>query len=313
MLREETSHSLCILIPCHNEEVSIATVVQEYLAEFPEAKCIVVDNASTDLTARRALEAGAIVLTEPRKGKAQAVSTALERIQSDVVIMVDGDGSYPATGARILFDEYLRQSTDLITGIRTPTDSKEPIFRPMHQFGTRLFGCCTSLIFGYSSRDIFSGLRLFSRRFYKNVPILSNGFELEMELTVQAVDKSFTYCELEVPFQERIGGTKSKLRTVHDGIRILRSLLVLFRDYKPLYFFGTASLFFFVLGLCAGFPPVYEYTQTHMVGRFPLAILAAALMNLSLFTLLTGMVAETNLRYHREAFQIKIRNFYCRQ
>ena len=301
--------SLCILIPCYNEGPSISRVVADYKTIFPEADILVVDNASTDGTGRIAAEAGAQVFHEPRKGKARAIVTALEIIETDIVIMVDGDGSYPAEGARILFSKYREQPADLITGIRTPSDQNHQVFRPMHQVGTKFFARGTYLVFGYCPGDVFSGLRLFSRRFYKNVPILSSGFELEMELTVQAIDKGFSIDEVKIPFQERIEGTSSKLRTVRDGYKILRSLILLFRDYKPLYFFGTIAIFFFMLGLCAGFPPVYEYYQTRMVGRFPLAILAAALINISLFTFLTGLVSETNLRYHREAFQIRVRNF----
>ena len=301
--------SLCILIPCHNEGVSIFDVVNEYKTAFPQAGILVVDNASTDETGRIAAEAGAEVLREPLKGKASAINAALETIQTDVVIMVDGDGSYPAEGARILYAQYLEQPSDLITGIRVPANRNASVFRPAHQLGTKLFAICTSLVFGCRPADVFSGLRLFSRRFYKNVPILSSGFELEIELTIQAVDKGFHFSEVEIPFRERARGTSSKLRTIRDGFKILRSLLLLFRDYKPLYFLGTIALCFLILGLLAGFPPVYEYYQTHLVGRFPLAILAAALVNISLFTFLTGLVAETNLRYHREAFQIRLRNF----
>ncbi len=301
--------SLCILIPCHNEEMPIRGVVAEYRSLFPLADILVVNNASTDDTVRAATEAGARVINEPRKGKAKAIITALEVIDADVVIMVDGDGSYPARGAQLLFSQYEVHPDDLITGIRCAVQEKSTAFRPMHQFGTYLFAICTSIVFGYLPGDVFSGLRLFSRRFYKNVPILSSGFELEMELTIQAVDKGFSYSEVEIPFRERAEGTSSKLSTVRDGYKILRALLLLFRDYKPLYFFGAIALFFFILGLCAGTPPVYEYTQTQMVERFPLAILAAALINISIFTFLTGLVSETNLRYHREAFQIRLRNF----
>lgn len=301
--------SLCILIPCYNEAESIQGVVREFRAVFPEGTILVVNNASTDGTGRLAADAGAEVLDEPRKGKANAIVKALETITADIVIMADGDGSYPASSARILYEQYLQKPADLITGIRVARDNDTRVFRPIHQFGTKLFAIGTFIVFGYRPGDVFSGLRLFSRRFYKNVPILSNGFELEIELTIQAVDKGFHFSEVEIPFQQRTEGTASKLRTVRDGIRILRALLLLFRDYKPVYFFGTIATFFLILGLCAGAPPVYEYYQTHLVGRFPLAILAAALVNVSLFTFLTGLVAETNLRYHREAFQIRLRNF----
>jgi len=163
-------------------------------------------------------------------------------------------------------------------------------------------------VFHYAPGDLFSGLRLFRRRFYKNVPLLFRGFELETELTVQAVDKGFRLAEVEVPFGARATGSSSKLRTVHDGLRILRLLLVLFRDYRPLAFFGAIALAFFGAGLLAGSLPVYEYYRTGMVGRFPLAILAAGLMNLSLFTLLTGVMLQSGLRHRRESYQVALRN-----
>jgi glycosyltransferase involved in cell wall biosynthesis len=303
------SPSLSSLIPCYNEALCIRGVVSDFRSAFPTAQIVVVNNASTDDTARVAAEAGATVIDEPRKGKAKAILTGFERIHSDIIIMVDGDGSYPAKGALILHAKYLQSPTDSITGNRRASADTPAAFRPMHQMGTHLFAVCTSLIFGYQPKDVFSGLRLFSRRFYKNVPILSSGFELEMEFTIQAVDKGFSVSEVDIPFQERGEGTKSKLRTFRDGNRILRALLLLFRDYKPLYFFGTLAGFFFILGLLAGIPPIIDYVETKMVGRFPLAILAAALMNISIFTFLTGLISETNLRYHREAFQVRMRSF----
>ncbi len=302
------TRSLCILVPCHNEALAVEGVVREFRAAFPEAKILVIDNASSDGTAEIAERAGAWVIKEPRKGKAMAVLTGLQSIETDAVIMVDGDGSYPAEGAKVLFDAYLEHPIDLLTGIRQVQHGKEA-FRPMHQFGTRLFALCAYMVFGYLPGDVFSGLRLFSKRFYKNVPILSAGFELEMELTIQAVDKGFSVGERNVPFRERAEGSRSKLKTFRDGSRILRSLLLLFRDYKPLLFFGVISGIFLILGLAAGTPPVLEYYETRLVGRFPLAILAAALVNISIFTFLTGLVSQASLRYHREAFQIRLRNF----
>lgn len=165
------------------------------------------------------------------------------------------------------------------------------------------------MVFGYRPKDVFSGLRLFSKRFYKNVPILSRGFELEMEITIQCIDKGFTMGEIDVPFRERSGGAASKLRTVRDGLRILRLLLVLFRDYKPFHFFGSISMAFFLAGLFAGWFPVFEYLTTGQIYRVPLAILAAGLMNLTLLTGLTGLMLESSLRHRREAWQVELRTF----
>lgn len=300
--------SLAILVPCLDEERGIAAVVGDFRGAFPQARILVIDNGSSDATAEVARAAGAEVWLEPRRGKGRAITTAFARLEEDAVIMVDGDGSYPAEGARRLLEEYLRDPADMITGLRTP-ESATAAFRPFHRFGSAAFAWVFQLVFQYEPGDLFSGLRLFSKRFYKNVPLLFRGFELETELTVQAVEKGFRLAEVAVPFRERAEGSASKLRTVHDGVRILRLLFVLSRDYRPLVFFGVIGLIFFVAGLAAGSLPVYEYYRTRLVGRFPLAILAAGLMNLSLFTLLTGVMLESGLRHRRESYQIALRNY----
>ena len=217
--------SITILIPCFNEELGVAAVVREYAMAFPQANILVVDNGSEDGTAAAARAAGATLITEKRRGKARAVATALAAIDTDLVLMVDGDGSYPAEGAKFLVEEYLREPVDMITGIRSAQNATQ-IFRPMHQWGMSIFAAVLDFVFRFKPLDLFSGLRLFSRRFYQHVPVLSRGFELEIELTIQAVDKSFSMTEIPVPFRGRTNGSDSKLRTVRDGLRILRLLVV---------------------------------------------------------------------------------------
>ncbi|MDR0533004.1 MAG: glycosyltransferase family 2 protein [Verrucomicrobiales bacterium] len=300
--------TLTLVIPCHNEARAISKVIQEFRQTFPDCNIVVINNASDDETEVLAKKIGAQVINEPRKGKAQAMLKAFEEIQTDLIIMVDGDGSYPAEGAKLLLERWQNNPCDMLTGIRCSTGDGN-VFRPMHQWGSNLFAWFVNVAFKQKTADVFSGLRLFSKRFYKNVPVLARGFELEMELTIQAIDKGFSREEINIPFRQREEGTVSKLKTVTDGFKILKNLVFLFRDYKPLVFFAIFSACFFIAGLVAGLPPICEYFQTRLVGRFPLAILAAALMNLSLFTLLTGMISQANLRYHREAFQIRLRNF----
>jgi len=308
ILPSMASPSLTILIPCLNEEVGVASVVREYATAFPQADILVVDNGSEDGTAAAARAAGATLLTERRRGKARAVATALATIDTELVLMVDGDGSYPAEGAKSLVEEYLREPADMITGIRSAQNATR-IFRPMHQWGMSIFAAVLNLVFRFKPLDLFSGLRLFSQRFYQHVPVLSRGFELEIELTIQAVDKSFSMTEIPVPFRSRTTGSESKLRTMRDGLRILRLLLVLFRDYRPLAFFGTIGGIIAATGLAAGSAPILEYFHTGLVNRLPLAVLAASLMTLSIFVGLAGVLLEANLRYHREAYHIQIRKF----
>ena len=303
-----TTPSLTILIPCLNEALGIEDVVREYAAAFPHATVLVVDNGSEDETASAARAAGAQVITERRRGKATAVASALAAIDSDLVLMVDGDGSYPAEGGRLLVEQYLHEPVDMITGIRSAQEAAQ-VFRPMHQWGMSIFAAVLNLVFRFKPLDLFSGLRLFSRRFYKHVPVLSRGFELEIELTIQAVDKGFAQTEIPVPFRSRAEGSASKLKTVRDGSRILRLLLVLFRDYRPLAFFGTIASLVALSGLTAGSLPVLEYVHTGLVNRLPLAVLAASLMTLSIIISLVGLLLEANLRYHREAYHIQLRRF----
>ncbi|MBA2271540.1 MAG: glycosyltransferase [Chthoniobacterales bacterium] len=300
--------SLTILIPCLNEELGVASVVHEYAAAFPQADILVVDNGSEDGTAAAARAAGASVLKEKRRGKATAVATALAAIDTDLVLMVDGDGSYPAEGAMLLLEEYLRDPVDMVTGIRSAQKATEA-FRPMHQWGMSIFAGVLKSVFRYKPLDLFSGLRLFSRRFYKHVPVLSRGFELEIELTIQAVDKGFAMTEIPVPFRSRAEGSESKLKTIRDGSRILRLLLVLLRDYRPLRFFGAIAGAMALCGLAAGSLPVLEYLHTGLVHRLPLAVLAASLMTLASIVSLVGLLLESNLRYHREAYHIQLRKF----
>jgi len=296
------------LIPCLNEERGVAAVVREYATAFPRADVLVVDNGSEDRTAAAAKEAGAAVITEKRRGKARAVATALAAIDTDLVLMIDGDGSYPAEGGRLLLEEYMREPADMLTGIRSAQDVSH-LFRPMHQWGMSFFATLLHLVFRFKPLDLFSGLRLFSRRFYQHVPVLSRGFELEIELIIQAIDKGFSMTEIPVPFRSRANGSESKLKTVRDGLRILRLFVVLFRDYRPLAFFGAISAVIAAMGLLAGSAPISEYLHTGLVNRLPLAVLAASLMTLSILIGLVGLLLQANLRYHREAYHIQLRKF----
>lgn len=309
----QPGRSLVVVIPCLNEAPAIAGVVREFREVLPEARILVVDNASDDGTAEVAATAGAEVLHVPIRGKARAMLAAFDYVHEDLLLMVDGDGSYPASGGRQLLQSYAAAPCDFVSGIRTPGLDGEsaglPAFRPMHQLGTRVFERFLWWSFRYRTRDLFSGLRLMTRKFYKNVPVLSRGFELEIELTIQAVDKGFSLHEIQVPFRTRADGTASKLDTVRDGWRILRALFVLLRDYRPLFFFSRVSAVILFLGLLAGSLPVYEYLQTSLVGRFPLAILAASLVSLAVLMGVAGLILEGNLRHHRESYQVKLRNF----
>jgi glycosyltransferase involved in cell wall biosynthesis len=296
-----------VVIPCHNEAPAIAGVVAEVRLQLPAARIVVVDNASSDDTAAAARAAGADVLFEPQKGKARAVLTAFERISARWVVLLDGDGSYPVEGARAALELARAGELDMVTGVRRAI-SAAAAFRPMHQLGSRAFERVFKVFFDLHPRDLFSGLRIFSRRYYETIPLLANGFELELEFTIQAIDKGMRTAEVDVPFRERTAGTSSKLSTVVDGLKILRMMIALVRDYRPLFFFGWGTALFVSLGLLAGAAPVYEYFTLGMIYRFPLAILAASLMVIGCFTLQAGIILESNLRHHRESHQLRLRS-----
>jgi glycosyltransferase involved in cell wall biosynthesis len=243
--------TLAILIPCLDEERGIAGVVTDYQREFPDARILVIDNGSSDATAERARAAGAEVLLESRRGKGRAIATAFDLLHEELVLMVDGDGTYPAEGARRLLEAHRKEAADMITGVRSP-DGSPAAFRPLHRLGSAAFAWVFRLVFHYAPQDLFSGLRLFSNRFYKNVPLLFRGFELETELTVQAVEKGFRLTEVAVPFRERAEGSSS-LRTVRDGPSLAPSF-VLFRDYRP--------PFRWIRAVRRGQPPALPSTST---------------------------------------------------
>jgi glycosyltransferase involved in cell wall biosynthesis len=297
---------IVVVIPCHNEAPAIAAVVAEVRMQLPAARVVVVDNASSDGTAAAARAAGADVVFEPQKGKARAVLTAFERISARWVVLLDGDGSYPVEGARAALELARSGELDMVTGVRRAVSSAAA-FRPMHQLGSRAFERVFKVFFDLHPRDLFSGLRIFSRRYYETIPLLANGFELELEFTIQAIDKGMRTAEVEVPFRERTAGTSSKLSTVVDGFKILRMMIALVRDYRPLFFFGWGTALFVGAGLLAGAAPVYEYFTLGLINRFPLAILAASLMVIGCFTLQAGIILESNLRHHRESHQLRLR------
>ena len=307
--------SVTVLIPCLNEELGIATVIAELREAVPQAQLWVIDNKSTDSTADVARDAGADrLLFEERPGKAMAIRTALEQVESDLVILIDGDASYPGSGAARLFQAYLESPADMINGVRKPETggegktAGESEFRPLHQTGSKVFAMVLRVLFRHRVTDIFSGLCLLTRRLYNHVPILSKGFELEMELTVQCLDKGFRYRDVDVPFRARARGSESKLNTLRDGFRILKLLLLLFRDYRPFLFFGICSFVLLLLGFASGYLPINDYITTGTVYKVPMAILATSLVILSFLFFLTGVMLESGLRHHRESFQIFLRN-----
>ncbi len=290
--------SVAVLVPCLDEEAAIAAVVGSFRAVLPEATIHVYDNASTDRTSEVARAAGAVVRSETRRGKGNVVSRMFADVDADVYVLVDGDGTYEAASAPAMVNLLLEQGLDLVTGTRH--SSSEQAYRAGHRLGNRMLGGLVALIFGRQCSDVLSGYRVMSRRFVKSFPALSEGFEIETELTVHALELRMPMGEQPTPYGARPSGGSSKLRTLTDGWRILRTIIGLAREERPLEFFFFFAVLFLFLGLSAGVPVVLEFVSTGQVPRFPTAILSSALMILASLSGVCGLVLDTVTRGRRE-------------
>jgi glycosyltransferase involved in cell wall biosynthesis len=300
------SKSLTIGVPCYNEALTIGKVVRDFRAVFPQARVLVIDNASTDDTARLAREAGADVISQPRKGKGNAVQLLFREADTDWLIMVDGDDTYPAEEGPKLIATIEAEGGDTVVGRRVSDDPNA--FKTLHTWANDLLTGTIQLVFRSPCDDLFSGYRLFTKAFYRNIPLLSTGFEVETEIALQTIDKGFVQRAVDVHFRSRPEGSFSKLNTVHDGLRVLRVILWVVKDFRPLFFFALVSLFFAALSLIAGAFPIIDYILYQWVFRVPLAILAAGLAVLSALSLTCGVVLDTIVRHSRERFLIRLRN-----
>jgi glycosyltransferase involved in cell wall biosynthesis len=286
-----------IIIPCLNEAASIGDVVTEFRRELPAARIVVVDNASTDDTAAVARAVGAEVVRETRRGKGHALIAGVRHAgdTSAVYIMVDGDGTYPASGAHALLDR-IRDGADMAIGTRLQ-DAGDGAFPKGHSWGNRLFIAVVRVLFGLRTLDVFSGYRAFTRRMLQTSPLVSTGFEIEVELSIQAHENNFRVDEVPIAYGARRGESHSKLRTFRDGYRILLAILALFRDYRPMAAFGTTSAGLLLGSLATGSLVIEQYLQTGQVLRIPLAVLAAALFIMSALSLTAGvLVSSVNRR-----------------
>ena len=271
---------IAVLIPCYNEELTIAEVVRQFRAEVPDAGIYVFDNNSTDRTVEKAREAGALVSYERRQGKGFVVQSMFREGDADVYIMVDGDGTYPPAGVHKLIEPIVRGEADMTVGSRLHGESDSQ-FKSFNRFGNRMFLSVLNTTFKVKITDMLSGYRGFNRKFVKNIPLFGGGFETETELTIKALERGYRIVEVPVNLTHRPEGSFSKIRIGQDGARILQMLLSLFRDYKPLTFFGSAGLFLIFLGLIPGAVVSIEFFRAGLVLRLPSAVLALKSLNSS--------------------------------
>ncbi len=298
MVRPYYMPRVAILLPCYNEGAVIASVVRNFKKALPEALVYVYDNNSTDDTLANALGAGAIVRTETRQGKGEVVRRMFADIEADVYVLSDGDGTYDPSEALKMIELLLSSHLDMVTGVR-PLSKAAP-HRTGHRLGNRIMAWTVGTLFGQKIGDLFSGYRVFSRRFVKSFPALSRGFEIETELTVHAAEMRIPTGEVEASYGKRVGNTVSKLRTVRDGFRIVGTIGLLLKEERPLQVFATLTLLLALTSLILGIPIVIEFVETGLVPRFPTAILALGLMLLAALSLTSGIIMDSIAHMRRE-------------
>lgn len=296
---------VAVLIPCYNEAVTIGKVVDDFKRVLPDADIYVYDNNSKDDTAAIAEDHGAIVRTEPRQGKGNVVRQMFREIDADYYIMVDGDDTYPAEAAPRLLEPLMNDTADMTVGDRLSNGTYgEENDRAFHRFGNNLVRWLIKVIYGYAFDDVMTGYRAFNRIFVKTMPVLSEGFQIETELSIHAVDKRFRITDVPIDYRDRPEGSYSKLSTFGDGAKVLRAIASLFKDHKPMAFFGWLALILIVLGLIAGIPVIAEYFQTGLVPRFPTAILAIALVICGALSFTAGIILDTVAKTGRKQWEL---------
>ncbi len=299
---------IAILIPCYNEELTIAKVVRDFHNELPQANIYVFDNNSTDHTVASAREAGAHVAYERRQGKGFVVQSMFAQIDADIYVLVDGDDTYPASEVHKLIEPIVQGKAEMVVGSRL-MPSSESEFRLLNKLGNGFFLQVINSIFKVKLSDVLSGYRAFSREFVKSIPVFGGGFETEVELTVKALARGYRITELPVRLTSRPEGSFSKIRIVQDGFVILNTILSLVRDYKPLTFFGGMGLIFILLGFVPGMVVIVEFIKTGLVPKLPSAVLAVGLVLSGMLLIVVGLVLHTITRRFQELeHQLRLRD-----
>ena len=297
---------IAVLIPCFNEAKSIAKVVTDYRAALPEAEIFVYDNNSTDGTDALARAAGATVRYEHRQGKGNVIRTMFREIEADAYLMLDGDDTYAAENAREMINLVLERKVDMVVGDRLSSTYFTENKRPFHNTGNRMVRGLVNRIFRGSITDLMTGYRAFSYQFVKSFPVLSKGFEIETEMSIHALDKNLSIMSVPVGYRDRAAGDPSKLNTYVDGFRVLRTVARLYKEYRPLSFFGLFVALFGVVGVCMFLPVLWEYFRTGLVPRFPTLIVSGVMMTLAILMLVCGLILDTVAKKHRQLFEVNL-------
>jgi glycosyltransferase involved in cell wall biosynthesis len=289
---------IAVLIPCYNEEVTVAQVVKDFKTALSSATIFVFDNRSTDGTAEVARAAGAEVFQELRQGKGFVVRRMFADIEADIYVLVDGDATYDASSASRMIERLLSQRLDMVVGNRI--EQEKAAYRTGHRTGNWLLTRFVASVFGASLKDMLSGYRVFSRRFVKSFPVLSSGFEIETELLIHALELGLPVAEVDTPYYSRPHGSTSKLNTWRDGFFILMTILQLYRAERPLQFFAGIGTVLAITSIGLAFPILITFLETHAVPRLPTAILSTGLMIVAVLCFAIGLILDTVTRGRRE-------------
>lgn len=294
-----------VLIPCYNEATSIEKVINDFKQQLPNATIYVYDNNSTDNTADIARRAGAVVKHEFRQGKGNVVRSMFRDIDADCYLMVDGDDTYPAENAKEMC-QLVEEGADMVIGDRLSSTYFTENKRPFHNDGNRLVRFLINKIFNNNIHDIMTGYRALSHTFVKNFPIISRNFEIETEMTIHALDKNFLIRELKINYRDRQEGSVSKLNTYLDGMKVVSTIFMMFRDYRPLKFFTIISALLLLIAIAMFVPVFIEYMQTGLVPRFPTLIVSGFIGIASLLTFFCGVVLEVITKKHKQLYELML-------
>lgn len=301
---------VAVIIPCYNEELTIGDVIKDFRRELPKSHIYIYDNNSKDSTFDIALNNSAIVKKEFRQGKGNVVRSMFRDIDADIYIMVDGDDTYPAEFVHQLIEPILSGEADMVTGDRLSNGTYAiENKRLLHNFGNKLVKKLINKLFKNSLQDIMTGYRVFNKKFVKNIPILSNGFEIETEMTLHALEKKFLIKEIPISYRDRPNGSVSKLNTIKDGIKVIKTIFWVFKDYKPFMFFCIMAFIFLVLGILVGIPVIIEFMKMRYIYKVPSAILAVGFVMLSSISFTCGLILDTIVKQHRENYELMLNRF----
>ena len=298
---------VAVLIPCYNEELTIEKVIKDFKKELPDADIYVYNNNSKDKTKEIAKKNGAIVVDEYKQGKGNVVRSQFRDIDADIYVMVDGDDTYPAEFVHKLIEPIKNGEADMTIGDRLSNGTyQKENKRHFHEFGNNLVRKAINILFDTNLKDIMTGFRAFNKRFVKNMPVLSPNFEIETEMSLYALDKKYIIKEIPIIYRDRPEGSTSKLNTVSDGIKVVKTIFGMFKDYRPFRFFGIIALILLILGLICGIPVIVEYFKTSYITKVPSAILATGFVSLAAISFQCAIILNTITRQHRENYELNL-------